>query len=347
MTTQWLEPDYYSSFSCKCGECRNTCCSSWNIAISMEEYHRLIGLDCSEQLHRKIQSAFTVPRFPTPEHNRDMSHNWLGNCYFLSEEGLCSLQIECGEEAIPAVCRLFPRQFEKEGDNRRLTCSAGCEAVVEKLIRKEALKFSVVFDDRQENVTDPSTQELLNTREEIVNLLSDRSQSLQKRIQNIIEYMKGVSPKKAEENDALGKVADVLPVFSDISASLKDYADYAYDRYADEGNSSYIEDSKAFVRAFPDWEDYFENLLINHVYYADVPNADHRIKCEDDAFGLSLLYAMMRVLCAAWCAGHGEDEMNLTDVVTAIFRMAEHSSFYYNSACLIKNTADAVLLTSL
>ena len=55
---KWLVPDYFDSFSCKCGSCRNACCKGWKIAVTQEEYYRLIDLECSETLHEKIESAF-------------------------------------------------------------------------------------------------------------------------------------------------------------------------------------------------------------------------------------------------------------------------------------------------
>ena len=45
--TRWLKADYYDGFACKCGQCRNSCCEGWEIAVGMQDYFRLIGLDCA------------------------------------------------------------------------------------------------------------------------------------------------------------------------------------------------------------------------------------------------------------------------------------------------------------
>ena len=74
----WLQPDYFEGFKCKCGACRNCCCTGWDIAVGMDEYFRLIGMECPEEIHRRLECAFRVPDVPSPERFRLISPNWLG-----------------------------------------------------------------------------------------------------------------------------------------------------------------------------------------------------------------------------------------------------------------------------
>ena len=121
----WLEPDYFERFKCKCGECRSCCCDGWDIAVSREEYFRLIGMECSDELHHRLECAFRVPEEPSPERFRLISSNWLGECPMRDADGLCMLQKECGEDVLPEICRVYPRSLKKEGELLQACCSNG------------------------------------------------------------------------------------------------------------------------------------------------------------------------------------------------------------------------------
>ena len=100
---EWFTPDYYPEFSCKADKCRHTCCSTWRIPVSKKEYQKLITMECSEDLNRRVQSAFVIPETVNDDVYRYVSFNWLGQCP-IQEKGLCSLHAEKGEGYLPKVC---------------------------------------------------------------------------------------------------------------------------------------------------------------------------------------------------------------------------------------------------
>lgn len=130
-------PDYYPHFACKGGACRATCCRGWDVSLPMDEYFRLLGLDCSPELRARLDGAFHAADAPSPERYAQISHNWLGDCPMQREDGLCALQCECGEAALPAVCRRYPRGARGLFD-RECACSNSCEAVLEMFWDREA-----------------------------------------------------------------------------------------------------------------------------------------------------------------------------------------------------------------
>lgn len=130
-------PDYYPHFTCKGGACRATCCRGWDVSLPMDEYFRLLGLDCSPGLRARLDGAFHAADAPSPERYAQISHNWLGDCPMQREDGLCALQCECGETALPAVCRRYPRGARGLFD-RECACSNSCEAVLEMFWDREA-----------------------------------------------------------------------------------------------------------------------------------------------------------------------------------------------------------------
>ena len=56
-THAFLVPDIYPSFRCKGGSCRSTCCKGWGISVRMEEYFRLLGMDCPPEIRRRLDTG--------------------------------------------------------------------------------------------------------------------------------------------------------------------------------------------------------------------------------------------------------------------------------------------------
>jgi len=139
-----IVPDYYKDFKCKCGECRHSCCMGWRVTVSQDEYFRLLGMECSPDVRRRIDCAFFTVSTPSPERFAEIKHNYLGRCPIQREDGLCTLHFECGEEALPTICRTYPRNMiyciMGEG-----ACANSCEKTIELLIeKKDSLGFEEV-----------------------------------------------------------------------------------------------------------------------------------------------------------------------------------------------------------
>ena len=62
--TVYTVTDIYPEFKCKISSCRQTCCYGWEITLSMEEYFRLIGMNCPHALrHRLDGTVYPIVRF--------------------------------------------------------------------------------------------------------------------------------------------------------------------------------------------------------------------------------------------------------------------------------------------
>lgn len=139
-----LVPEYYPAFRCKCGRCRATCCGGWGISISMQEYFRLLGLDCSPALRRRLDGALCPLEEPTEARYAQLLPDWRGVCPLQGQDGLCMLQQECGADALPPVCRHYPRGL-RTAFGPACACSNSCEAVLEQLFcLEEPLAFLYV-----------------------------------------------------------------------------------------------------------------------------------------------------------------------------------------------------------
>lgn len=330
----WLKAGYYDKFRCKCGECRNCCCGGWNIAVSMAEYFRLIGMECSELLHRRLETAFCEPESVSPEHFRVIQPNWIGVCPMLDDDGLCMMQKECGEAILPEVCRIYPRSLKKEGDLFRACCSNSCEKVVEMLMNEQRMELIYNEDTLKEEISENENSDINELNLIYLNILQDRSIPLETRIARIC------GEKDCEHRSiALEKVMFILNVLRENFDSINLYAADALNRYT--GNNALencCEDVALFEKKYPAWEIYFENILANHLIYMNYPYVDRRLDKKDARIGLQTVYAVMRTVCAAYTRDkEGIDP--LADVIADIFRLIEHSSFYYNIRVLLKKNA--------
>ena len=129
-----LYPAYYPKFRCIAQDCRNDCCHDWNIFFSKKDYLKIKRAEKSPQLEQLTAQA--MGRIPDGERTEDRYgefHTHSGACPFQNEEGLCRLQLELGEGALPNVCRTFPRLHRFTPMGRQEALSTGCEAVVQLL----------------------------------------------------------------------------------------------------------------------------------------------------------------------------------------------------------------------
>ena len=318
----WLVPDYYPDFSCKCGSCRRTCCYGWEVDIGMKDYYRLIGMECSDELHRRIECAFADPEERSERQFKKIAPNWYGLCPFLNDAGLCALQLECGAEVLPEVCRCYPRSIKSTNGILNACCSCSCEAVVELLERPEKLTFREMRLPVEPEMRVSAPYDLPQMHENCVRALRDESKLLRERILDVCRLADEdlAAPDRGKRMRAIGGCAE----------ESENFAPYAK-RILERGNA----DGSAVLRErFPLWERWLENWLVNHLLYCDFPYPDGRIRPADAAYGLYLAFEILSLTGEA-CAADGASKDELTDAVAAAFHLIEHTSFYYNAYVLM------------
>lgn len=122
----YLQPKYVSEFKCDGKICTANCCKrDWKISIDAETYEKYLRLESSQhELTRHI--AQNADEYFIVQEN--------GACPFLNDNGLCSIQLERGEENISQICRSYPRQLYKLGGiierSLLLTCPLAAKLVL-------------------------------------------------------------------------------------------------------------------------------------------------------------------------------------------------------------------------
>ena len=317
---EFLVPDYYPAFSCKMGACRHACCEGWPVSFSRQDYFDLLGIDCSAWLRGKLDCAMHLVDYPTPEEYAQITPGFDGACPMRLGDGRCGLQAELGEDALAAVCRLYPRGVRSHG-GYECSCANSCEAVPELFLnRTEPItfqKYTFCLDVPPEPEQHEPSE--LTRRRQAIRLwflaqIQNREHSLPQRFQLLHEAVaamdQALSRQDWERVDALitgqEKLPDpeefpsshewirnglkkwnpVLEYIVENSESIRPYGEAIFDCLGsgDAALRNYLQARQHFEKILPQWEIWFEHLLVNHMYFTQFPFQDPPVPLEEEFF---------------------------------------------------------------
>ena len=122
----YLQPKYVSKFQCDGKNCPANCCRrNWKIEVDAETFNKYRDIESDErELTRHI--VFDNGEYFIKQEG--------GACPFLNAAGLCSIQLQRGEENISQLCRSYPRQLYKFGGvierSLTLTCPLAARLIL-------------------------------------------------------------------------------------------------------------------------------------------------------------------------------------------------------------------------
>lgn len=350
---QILAPDIYGSFSCKCGDCRHVCCRGWKISLSMPEYFRLLGADCSRQLRLKLDSAFHLADMPTRESYAIVSPDYDGKCRLVDGQGYCGVQRELGENAIPAVCRLYPRSIKTGATIREAALSCGCERTIE-LLMEEKTPLSILPSDVLTGEQQPEDMGIAFEGEKAeicracVTIMREGNAPVSGKIKSIGEQLIGDAPS-VQPDIAFGlkTVRDLILEFGRSSANMDEFGIPALETISlDANDPDYEEAAKLYagfskrVREIIDGYDRcWANIFVNHLFYEQFPFIDGVIDRSDAYRSLTAAYAIAVFISTVNAASFGTPE-SFVDSTAAAFRLIEHSDFYHTAARHLRHSGE-------
>lgn len=175
-------PDYYKKFSCIADKCPDTCCGKWQIVIdddSLEKYEDYNG-EYRDELRRKVNWKEGVFR-----------HGRSGKCAFLRDDMLCDMYIHMGKDSLCTTCREYPRHTEEFENVREVSLSLSCPEVARILMNITDKVTFVTEEDDEDEVFDDFDyflySNLEDIREEILNVIQDRSVDIRSRIERVLQ----------------------------------------------------------------------------------------------------------------------------------------------------------------
>ena len=302
--------------------------------MSRAEYFRLLGIECSPELRRRIDTAFYISENPTEEEYAYISPSADGNCHMLDEDGWCMLHRECGEGVQPAVCRLYPRAI-RPGNPTEAVCSGSCEKTIEMLMEEPyPLPFTVT--ELQTESTPPPAADLESfaMRRRCLELWQAEGSARDRFA--ALSHLFGVAEDEFSVDttaDFLTYARDLLEFFARGDITLCDLADEALGRFSmidgvSEASVTVFLDAETRLKSMlPDLEHYYGNIMANHMFYVSFPTTTESA-CFPDAYrAFAAVYVITRFLCA--CAVFGENVgERFVDIAATAMRYMEHTDFY-------------------
>lgn len=371
-----LVPDYYRDFACKMGGCRSACCAGWPISISMQNYYYLLGIDCKKHLRDRLDLGLRIAEHPTEEAYAHIEQGYDGDCRLRMADGRCALHAELGEDKLPDVCRLYPRGIRMADGIYECSCANSCEAVPELLLAKrEHISFS--FERlrlKLPPMTERSSffetlGEERRVRSYLISVLQADGMTLPQRLiclgdvlgrmelafeqkdRALLDRIVSEKPmidieryNRAEVEAehlqfGLRTVERMISVLDDKSKSIRACGEAALAYFGDDegGVERYRRKRADFEELIPNWELFYENLLVNHMFFSQFPFQDRPESIISEYIALCAVYVILRFIGIGSMA-EGRDISALIDGTASIFRLVEHTEFDRYAAHLLKSS---------
>lgn len=178
---EYIFPDYYGEFECIAGQCPDTCCAGWQIAIdhvALKKYKHTKGI-IGNRLHNEIDWKNKIFR------------QYEGRCAFLNDKDLCDLYLEGGENLFCKTCKTYPRHVEEFDGLKEVSLSLSCPVVAHIIVgRKEPVQFLKRYREdskvEEEEFDYLLFSKLEDARETIFRILQNRSLKINTRIAMIL-----------------------------------------------------------------------------------------------------------------------------------------------------------------
>lgn len=186
-----LMPAYYKDFHCLMGDCRDSCCTGWKIEFNKKDYLAIKrGVEAAKDKELGELCAQSVSRLREKEHDgmyAEFPMNGEDRCGFLREDGLCALQLGCGEKTLPDVCKNFPRLTRRTLAARELSLTPACEGVLKLLWDlPEGIDFIEEPLERKDcklyEPANPVAGRFADIRSLCIDILQERSLKLSRRL---------------------------------------------------------------------------------------------------------------------------------------------------------------------
>ncbi|MDY4251081.1 flagellin lysine-N-methylase, partial [Clostridium sp.] len=157
--------------------CKFTCCKGWDINVDTNTYNKWKE---KSELNYLLDNVRFIKS--NGENSYLIKKETKGVCPLLSEEGLCNIVINHGEEYLSSTCKSFPRIENNFEDVKEMTLSCSCPEVVN-IISKMKEKIYIESNEALSYIEDLGS---LQIREALVNILQKEDITLENKL--ILSY---------------------------------------------------------------------------------------------------------------------------------------------------------------
>jgi lysine-N-methylase len=117
---------YADKFRCIGSECEDTCCSGWQVSIDSATFQKYRDLPSSPLRVLMDERIHPNPNCLVDQDFARVTLELDGRCAFLSDERLCSIQLEHGAQALSFTCANYPRSTRQIDDTHETSLQLSC-----------------------------------------------------------------------------------------------------------------------------------------------------------------------------------------------------------------------------
>lgn len=253
-----FRPSYYDKFKCISKKCKHNCCIGWEIDIdedSLENYVNHAG-PFGKRLQENISLIGDCPHFILKDNDR---------CPFLNSDNLCDIIINMGEEHLCQICNDHPRFINEYSDREEIGLGLCCEEAA-RIILGEKEKVSPVGERKGDE------ERIFLLRDMVIEMLQNREQSIDKRIEAVLKTFKIKLPKR-----------DWIQVYKNLERLDDKWTDRLNRLTGDYGGLT------------EDWSIPFEQILVYFIYRYMAKGVEDKRYNERILFGVLSFYIIREV----------------------------------------------------
>ncbi len=198
-----------TEFHCLAGDCPDTCCRDWAVALdpaAERRYRELPG-----PLGEALRGAIALVDGEVCLQLRG------GRCPLLDAQGLCRVQLELGESGLCESCRLHPRFAEEYGALQEWRLSLACPEAARLLLSESApLSYTETVTERPVsgyNAIDPRLFYILQSaRDTAFSIVQDRRAPWRLRIWRLLSF--GGAMQRAMDQHHIARLKQIVARFA-------------------------------------------------------------------------------------------------------------------------------------
>jgi hypothetical protein len=123
-------------------------------------------------------------------------------------------------------------------------------------------------------------------------------------------------------------IENVLEIIDKKSGRIREQCEKTLKYFKSSENlfETYICLNEQFEKFLPEWETFFEHLVVNHMFFEQFPFQDRKESSWDEFVALCSIYALLRFLSIGFMADKGS-LVDYIDMCASFFRFIEHTDF--------------------
>lgn len=207
----------YDKFKCIADKCKFTCCKGWDINVDTNTYNK--WKEKSELNYLLDNVRFIISN---GENSYLIKKETKGVCPLLSDEGLCNIVINHGEEYLSSTCKSFPRIENNFEDVKEVTLSCSCPEVVN-IISNMKEKIYIESNKALSYIEDFGA---LQIREALVNIIQREDITLENKLVLSYNILFNILNSDDLDYEALIEILENYKSKNYIKEELNKYKDY-------------------------------------------------------------------------------------------------------------------------